>query len=103
MAPEIVLHVFESCRSEKYVLPKAQQDGSAIVMSDRESDVVTADSAGCGDKHDERHRQVLLRTKKAGHQQDSFTRDRQSGILKHHAKENGPVTVDQHVVLDKLE
>src|SRR5262252_1882672 len=41
--------------------------------------------------------------KVSAHQQDCFTRHGQSGIFQHYTEENGPVSVNQHVMLYEFE
>src|SRR5258705_1699984 len=103
MAREIILHVFEPLWREKEKTADAQKKAAAIVMTDGETDVVADNRAAGRDNHYQRNIEFPRRSEIAGDQQNGFARHRHAGILEHHAKENGPVPIDQHVMLDQLQ
>src|SRR5215813_10003847 len=100
---EVILHVLESLRSKKEKAANAKQKPAAIMMSDGEADIVAGDRAGGRNQHHQRETEYSRRAEIAGDEENGFTGHGQPGIFEHHAKEDCPITVCEHVLLDQLQ
>ena len=103
MALKIILHVLKPLRRQKKEAADSQQKAAPIMMADGKADVVTDHGAGGGDEHYQGDVEVAGRSEVSGDQQNCFAGHWKSGVLEHHAEEDGPVTVSEHVLLDQLE
>src|SRR5215813_9539667 len=61
------------------------------------------DGAGGRNQHHQRETEYSRRAEIAGDEENGFTGHGQPGIFEHHAKEDCPITVCEHVLLDQLQ
>ena len=105
MALKEILHMLEPLWRQKKEAADPQQKTSTIVMADRETDVVADDSADSRGNHHAKQIEFIRVTRGeiSTDEQDCLSGDRQTCVFEHHAEENRPITVNQHVVLYEVE
>ena len=72
-------------------------------MADSEADVVADYGASRRDKHYEQQVKFTRGGKVTGNQENRFAGHRHACILKHYPEENGPIAINEHVVLNQLQ
>src|SRR3954470_22005974 len=103
MTLKIMLHVLEALWSQENEAANFQQKRSPEIMPNPEPDVVADNRPHCRRQH---HPKDIEMVRMAGRkvtadEQNGLARRQQPRILQHDAKEDGPIAIREHVLLNK--